>query len=61
MQPDGVLGHLSVLVPRRQVTQGADGRFCDVFSVAGPQDRANQRLDAADLQGDNCRLLAALP
>lgn len=51
MQPDGVLGHLGVLVPRCQVTQGADGRFCDVFSVSGSQDCANQRLDAANLRG----------
>ena len=45
-----ILGHLGVLVPGGQVTQGADGGLRDVFPVAGAENRAHQRLDPAHLK-----------
>lgn len=56
VETHGVLGHLCVLVARGQVTQGADGRLRDVFSVAGPEHRPHQGLDASDLVRINANM-----
>ena len=47
-----ILGHLGVLVTGGQMTQGADGWLCDVFTVAGTQHSAHQGLDAPHLAED---------
>lgn len=56
MEAHGILGHLGVLVARRQVTQGADGGLGDVLSVSGAEHRAHQRFDASDLPGEEIRV-----
>lgn len=49
MKAHSILGHLSILVAGRQVTQGADCWLCDVLSVAGPKHCSHQGLNASDL------------
>lgn len=49
MKTHSILGHLGILVARRQMTQGADGRLGDVLSVAGAEHRSHQGFDASNL------------
>lgn len=44
-----ILGHLGILVARRQMTQSADGGLGDVLSVAGAEHRSHQGFDASNL------------
>lgn len=52
MKANGVLGHLCILVARRQVTQSADGGLGDVLSVPRAKHRSHQRFDAPDLPNE---------
>lgn len=52
MEAHGILGHLGVLVARRQVTKSADGGLGDVLPVSGAEHRAHQRFDASNLPGE---------
>lgn len=52
MKTHGVLGHLGVLVARRQMTQSADCRLGDVLSVAGAEHRSHQGFDASNLSSE---------
>lgn len=46
-----ILGHLGILVARRQMAQSADGGLGDVLPVAGAEHRSHQGFDASDLPG----------
>lgn len=55
MQPHSILGQLSIVVARREVTQGANRRLCNIFFFTSTQYSMDQCLHTAKLSDSSLK------